>query len=73
MKEYILVDSEAVGIESWRLNDQNRWQLQLYKDLSSLLEIPAIHFTLSLHEIYEGTQLPGTLAPGQKLPSFTGR
>lgn len=60
LKEYILVDSEAVGIEVWRLNEQERWQLQQYKDLSSLLEIKAIDFTIPLREIYEDTHLPGT-------------
>jgi Uma2 family endonuclease len=66
LKEYILVDSSAVGIEAWRLNEQERWQLRLCKDFSSLLEIHTIRFTVPLHEIYEGTHLPGTLAPGHK-------
>ncbi|HWK05210.1 MAG TPA: Uma2 family endonuclease [Puia sp.] len=72
LKEYILVDSEAIGIEVWRLNEQKRWQLQLYKDLSSLLEIQTVGFTVPLHEIYEGTHLPGTLVPGQTLPALPG-
>src|SRR5258708_3289457 len=60
LKEYILVDSEAVGVEGWRLNEQKRWELQRYKDLSSILEIQTVGFTVSLREIYDGTHLPGT-------------
>jgi Uma2 family endonuclease len=58
LKEYILVDSETVGIDVWRLNEQKHWELQRYKDLSSILEIQTIGFTLSLEEIYRDTQLP---------------
>jgi Uma2 family endonuclease len=60
LKEYILVDSEAIGIEVFRLNAENHWELQEYKDLTALLEIRTVGFTLSLREIYEGTHLPGT-------------
>ena len=67
LKEYILVDSEAVGIDVWRLNEQQRWTLHQYKDLKSILEIQTVAFTSSLEEIYKDTRLPDT---GQELPAF---
>ncbi len=67
LKEYILVDSEAVGIDVWRLNGQKNWVLQRYKDLLSILEIQTVGFTLSLKEIYEDTSLSDA---GQLLPAF---
>lgn len=54
-KEYILVDSEAIRIEAFRLNGQGQWQRQEYKDLSDLLPVSTIGLSLSLAEIYEGT------------------
>jgi len=67
LKEYILIDSEAVGIEVWRLNEQNRWKLEQYKYLKSILEIQTVAFASSLEEIYKGTHLQDT---GQQLPAF---
>jgi Uma2 family endonuclease len=58
LKEYILVDSEAIGIEVWRLNEQKSWKLQQYKDLTSILEIKTVGFTVSLQKIYKDTRLP---------------
>ena len=59
LKEYILVDSQTISVEVFRLSEQNRWELEVYKELASIMEIKTISFTLSLREIYEGTRLPG--------------
>ena len=67
LKEYMLVDSEAVGIEVWRLNEQQRWKLHQYKDLMSILEIKTVGFTVSLQKIYKDTRLQDTW---QQLPAF---
>lgn len=57
LKEYILVDSESVTIESFRLNERNHWELQEYKNLSDILFVPTVEVSISLHDIYEGTKL----------------
>ena len=57
LREYILVDSEAVGVEVFRLNENGRWQLEEYKKADDLLHIHTIDFQLSLNELYQGTKL----------------
>ena len=39
LKEYILIDSEAISIESFRLNATNHWELEEYKNVSETLTI----------------------------------
>ncbi len=58
LKEYILVDSESIHIEVFRLNKNNHWELEEYNDINSNLEIKAISESLSIREIYEGVNLP---------------
>jgi Uma2 family endonuclease len=57
LKEYYVVDSEAIGIVSHRINDQGIWGIQDYKLLESTLTMPVVNVSLSLKEIYEGTKL----------------
>jgi Uma2 family endonuclease len=57
LKEYILVDSESVHIEVFRLNTSNHWELEEYRKDSELLQIHAVNISLLLAEIYEGTGL----------------
>lgn len=57
LKEYILVDSEAIGVEAFHINSSGHWELSEYRDISVLLNIRAIDVSLSLSEIYEGTRL----------------
>src|SRR6478735_1426132 len=53
LKEYILVDSESVHIEVFRLNENNHWELEEYKDLKGYLRVKTITEDVSLAEIYE--------------------
>jgi Uma2 family endonuclease len=53
LKEYILVDSESMHIEVFRLNENNHWELEEYNDTGSLL-IKTINENISIGEIYEG-------------------
>jgi Uma2 family endonuclease len=57
LKEYILVDSESVNVEAFRLNISNHWELEEYQKKSESLQIPVINTSLLLSEIYEGTDL----------------
>jgi Uma2 family endonuclease len=57
LKEYILIDSERIHIETFRLNASNHWELEEYRDVSEVLPIPSINISITLSEIYEGTKL----------------
>ena len=57
LKEYILVDSNSILVEAFRLNEQYHWELQEYRKLSASAKLPALGIALSLQDIYEGTPL----------------
>ena len=57
LKEYILVDSESIHIEVFRLNEKNHWELEEYNDVNSDLLIKSINENLLIAEIYEGVKL----------------
>lgn len=59
LKEYIVVDSESVSVEAFRLNEKGHWELEEYKLLISSLHIPVIEQSIPLAAIYEGTSLMG--------------
>lgn len=56
--EYILVDSESVSIEVFRLNARNHWELEEYKTLKDALIIKAVDISISPGDIYTGAGLP---------------
>jgi len=56
--EYILVDSESVSIEVFRLNARNHWELEEYKTPGDALIIRAVDVSIYLRDIYKGTGLP---------------
>ena len=57
LKEYILVDSESIHIEVFRLNENNHWELEEFDAMSGNLMITAIHESLLVSDIYEGVQM----------------
>ncbi len=57
LKEYILVDSESLHIEVFRLNEKNHWELEEYSNAEDLLEIKSINENILIAEIYEGVDL----------------
>ena len=57
LKEYILIDSESISIESFRVNKTNHWELEEYKTREHTLAIPTLAINLTLSQIYEGTKL----------------
>ena len=63
LKEYVLVDPEAIIIEAYSVNKQDLWQLKEYKDINETLELNSIQVMLALTEIYEGTRIVETLNP----------
>jgi Uma2 family endonuclease len=56
LKEYILVDSESISVESFYVNEHNNWELKEYKSIDEVLVIDTIQSSLSLSEIYEGVK-----------------
>lgn len=57
LKDYILVDSESIHVETFRLNESSHWELEEYKTISDQLTIKAIGETILLSEIYEGVKI----------------
>ena len=57
LKEYILVDSESIHIEVFRLNETLHWELEEYNTITDHLSIKAIDETVSISEIYEGVKM----------------
>ena len=52
LKEYILVDSESLHLEVFRLNETHHWELEEYNDAGSYLSIKAINESILIAEIY---------------------
>ena len=57
LQEYILVDTNSVRVEAFRLNSTGHWELEEYKNLETQLLITSIQVSISLSEIYERTKL----------------
>ena len=57
LKEYVLVDSEAISVEIFRFSVNGHWQLHEHKDLADSLHIISVGFQITLGEIYHGTKL----------------
>lgn len=57
LREYILVESEAIGIEVFRLNTTGHWELEEYKNIDQNLSIPSVSLALPLRDIYRDTKL----------------
>ena len=55
LKEYVLVDSESLHIEIFRLNENNHWELEEYNNTVESFEIHTINTSLSFAEVYEAS------------------
>lgn len=58
LKEYILIDTEEINIECFRLNATGHWELEEYKKLEAMLAIHALNLSVNIQDIYNGTGLP---------------
>lgn len=59
LKEYILVDSESIHIEIFRLNENNHWELEEYNQTDEYLKVKAVNENILISEIYEGVKIEG--------------
>lgn len=57
LKEFILIDTEFLSIESFRLNARNHWELEEYKSVDEQLHLPSIDVRIPLQQIYSNTKL----------------
>jgi Uma2 family endonuclease len=57
LREYILVDSENIFIEAFRINEKGNWELQVYRTAENDLTIPSLELTIPMQEIYADTDL----------------
>ena len=57
LKEYILVDSESISAENFKLNSLNHWELEEFKLKEDSLTIYSLGVIIPLREIYEHTHL----------------
>jgi Uma2 family endonuclease len=57
LKEYILVDSEAIHAEHFAINKEGLWQLKEHNLVTDEIFIETLDVTLPLGEIYEDWQL----------------
>lgn len=54
LKEYILVDSESIGIENFRINENSHWELEEYQSITETLFVKSLGIEIAFQEIYEG-------------------
>ncbi|CAN5172300.1 Uma2 family endonuclease [soil metagenome] len=57
LKEYIVVDSESIHIEVFRLNENGHWELEEYNSLTDSVTIKAVNEAVFLSEIYDGVRI----------------
>ena len=57
LKEYLLVDSESILLESYRINQRGNWELEEIKSTDGIFSIPTLGISIPLEDIYKGTKL----------------
>ena len=57
LREYILIDTDAVNVEAFRLNDNEHWELEEYTSLSQTLAMPSLEISIPLALVYAATKL----------------
>jgi len=57
LKEYILIDTEKICVEVFRINAHNQWEKQEYNKLQETVQLPAVNVFLPMKEIYLDTRL----------------
>ena len=57
LKEYVLIDTEKVSVECFRLNDRGFWELHPY-ETGDEVELTSIDFRFPISLVYEDVQFP---------------
>ncbi len=59
LREYVMVDSESIKVESWFLDDDGQWSLAVYDDPAGQMILRSLGLAIPIREIYTRTQLTG--------------
>ncbi len=57
LKEYVLVDTESILVEVFRINQTGHWELEEYKSPESILQCTSLSISVALKDIYRATKL----------------
>lgn len=57
LKEYILIDTERIQIEAFRLRADGSWELQQYKGPEGSLVFESVDVAVRVSDIYDGARL----------------
>jgi Uma2 family endonuclease len=57
LKEYVLVDTESILVEVFRVNESDHWELEEYKSPEQTLQFTSLSISVALKDIYQGTKL----------------
>jgi Uma2 family endonuclease len=52
LKEYILIETKSIGIEAFRLNEKNHWELEEFRTLETELSFESLGIKIPVSEIY---------------------
>lgn len=52
LKEYILIDSEAISVEAFYLNEKQNWELIEYQQIEDTVKFVSMGFEVVLSDIY---------------------
>jgi Uma2 family endonuclease len=59
LEEYVLIDSEKVGIDCYRKSSGGKWELTAYpEDAGDILELVSLNFQCPLALVYEEVEFP---------------
>jgi len=59
LEEYVLIDSEKVGIDCYRKTSGGKWELTAYpEDAGDILELASLNFQCPLALVYEEVEFP---------------
>jgi len=57
LKEYVLVDTESILVEVFRINQSGHWELEEYKMVDDVLSFHSLSPSVAVKEIYKSTKL----------------
>ena len=57
LKEYVLVDTDSILVEVFRINQSGHWELEEYKSPDTVLPFTSLSISVTLKDIYQGTKL----------------
>ncbi|MEH1842195.1 MAG: Uma2 family endonuclease [Nostoc sp.] len=63
LQEYVLINSESIGVEIFRLNDRSKWELTSYTN-GDEIELICIEFKFPIALLYEDVEFPGAQNDG---------